>query len=162
MKKYILWNISKYIEDCALRRKRVLEELQMVVAYIIDGIAWANSNMVGLLSLIGVYWAARKSMGYFKRKQAEKEMRLVEETYIDLMKALDVLEDIKSQSITMDKALIDGLRSNPVMCIGAFIDPLNDSCKILENHRNIFTKLYEYQLQMLLFLRILNVLNLFC
>lgn len=72
MKKYILWNISKYIEDCALRRKRVLEELQMVVAYIIDGIAWANSNMVGLLSLIGVYWAARKSWDILNGNKQKK------------------------------------------------------------------------------------------
>lgn len=130
-----------------------MEYIKIIADCVGSSIAWVNSNMIGVLSLIGAAWAACKSIGYFERKQVEKEMRLVEETYISLMKALDVLEDIKSQSITMDKKLLDGLRKNPQLCIAAFIDSLNDSYNILETHRNVFTDLYEHQLQMSLFFK---------
>lgn len=127
--------------------------MELIVIKILDFIAWINNNAVGVISLLGAFWVARKSVGYFERKQVEKEMALVENAYISLMKALDVLKSIKSQSFPMDAPLVESLRENPSGCIWAFEESLKNSYQILEKNRDVFTDLYVHQLKISLFLK---------
>lgn len=116
-------------------------------------IAWINSNMVGIFMCIATFWAARKSIGYFDKKQTEKEIALVEEAYVAVIKSLDILKEVKEQSITIDRALLEGIKQDAKLCESAFIDPINNSIKLLNDNHKVFLDLYDYHIRISLFLK---------
>jgi len=127
--------------------------LSAIFETIKETIAWMNNNTVGLLMCIAAFWATRKSIGYFDKKQTEKEIALVEETYFVIIKSLDILDEVKDQSIIMDRKFLEEMKKNPKLYEVTFIDAINNGIKILDDNRKVFSDLYDYNIKIPLFLK---------